>query len=303
MAIVNSKNLSANFIGYNLRESEGTSGTYVSSIRDFLNRFIKNKLSVFGVVLLIVLILSAIIIPFTSKDPYEIPQNPKSHLNIFTEGNFLGTDSKGRDLWARLWLALRYSLGIAGMATIIDLFVGLVFGLMMGYFKRFDKFMMSFIKIISNIPSTLILIMVAIVLKPSFWVVVFALTITGWISMATQIRAQVLRIKNRDWVIASSLLGTPSYKILKSLIPTVIPIIITQLTFTIPGVIIGEASLGFIGLSIPDEPTIGNLINDGKTYIQIFPRFVIVPSALIAMLIISIQFIGNGMQDALRRQR
>ena len=129
------------------------------------------------------------------------------------------------------------------------------------------------------------------------------MTFTGWIGMSNQMRAQILRAKNYLWVTASKVLGTKEYKILLNFIPVIIPMLITQLVFTIPGAILSEASLAVIGLSIPGAATLGNMIADGAKIITLYPRFTFIPSLSLVLITTSIQFIGNATQDALRRQR
>ncbi|CAM9094823.1 ABC transporter permease [Mycoplasma marinum] len=269
---------------------------------EFVHRFSKNFGGLVGFFILILLIALALIIPFTSQDP-KTTDISNAYANMFSKGHIFGTDDLGRDVWARLWTGLRFSLGIAVMATLIDVFIGLTIGVLMGYFEKFDIVMQFIIKVISNIPTIIIMIIAMVAIKPSFWIMVMALCLTGWIGMSQQIRAQVKRAKNYEWVTASRVLGTPAWKIVLNFIPVTVPILITQLVFTIPGAILAEAGLAFVGLSIPNEATLGNLLTDGSTMITLFPRYTLIPAFLLISLTTSVQLIGNATQDALRRQR
>ena len=271
-------------------------------ISDFLYSYSKSFLGVFGFILLITLIVGAFIIPFVSQDPNEVHTSNK-YLPMLTGGHILGTDNLGRDLWSRLWTGLRFSLLLAFMATLIDVVFGVTFGILMGYFPKFDLVMQWFIKILSNIPTLIIMILSTLVFHPSFWILVMSLTISGWIGMANQMRAQILRAKTYLWVIASGVLGTPTRKIIWNFIPVIIPMLITQLVFTIPGAILSEAAIAVLGLSIPGAATLGNLISDGANIITLYARFALIPSFTLILVTSSIQFIGNATQDALRRQR
>ncbi|EGV00487.1 ABC transporter permease [Mycoplasmopsis columbina] len=273
-----------------------------SPLKEFFYRFSRSFAGVFGLVTLLILIVLAIIIPFFTEDPTIIDKD-KSYYTFFTENHILGTDSLGRDLWARLWWGLRYSLALSFVVTLIEVSIGLAIGIAMGHFRMFDKIMTFFIKIISNVPSIIILIVITIVLKPTFWVIVFALSFTSWTGIANQMRSQVLRAKNFEWVNASKILGTPTYKVLLNYLPVVVPILVTEIVFAIPGVILSETSLAFIGLSIPSIPTLGNLINEGSKVFLSYPRYVLVPSFTLVLVTTSIQLMSASVQDSLLRQR
>lgn len=281
----------------------GSSNVY----KEFVFRYGRSFSGVFGFFLLMSIIILAFIIPFTTLSPTHIDTNNKflsfGQTDSYGVYHILGTDSLGQDLWAQLWHGLRYSLALAFTVTIIEVFIGLFVGIMMGQYDNFDRFMTFIIKIISTIPTIIILILITIVINPSFWVIVFALSFTSWTGMANQIRAQIKRAKNFEWVAASRVLGTPTYKILKNYIPVIIPILITQLVFTIPGVILSETSLAFIGLAIDDVPTLGNLISSGQKIYPTYLRYVFVPSTILILITTSVQLIGANIQDTLRRQR
>ncbi|MBN4084329.1 MULTISPECIES: ABC transporter permease [unclassified Mycoplasma] len=275
--------------------------------KEFVFRYSKNFSGVFGFILLITIIVLALIMPFTTFDPNLTDVNNRNlTFDQYDSNNvyhFFGTDDIGRDYWARLWHGLRYSLSLALVVTLIEVVIGLTIGIMMGQFEKFDKIMTFIIKILSVVPTIIILILMTIVIRPSFWVIVFSLSFTSWTGMANQIRAQVKRAKHFEWVSASKVLGTPIWKILKNYIPVILPILITQLVFTIPGVILSETSLAFIGLAIDDVPTLGNLISEGQKVFPTYLRYVFVPSSILILLTTSVQLIGASVQDALRRQR
>ncbi|OYD26534.1 oligopeptide transport system permease protein [Mycoplasma testudineum] len=285
----------------NIREVDQM-GSKSQPIKEFVNRFSQNWGGVFGVIIFLFLLIAALIIPFTTADPTLL--NPQTrYLTWFSGDHFLGTDSLGRDLWAQLWWGLRFSLAIAFVATILDVTIGITIGILMGYSDTFDRIFQFLIKILSNVPTIIIMILATIVFQPSFFTIVGALTINGWIGSANQIRAQVKRARSLEWVKASIVLGTPKWKILKSFIPVVVPILITQLVFSIPGAILAETSLSFIGLSLPNTATLGNLITNGANVVTLYPRYVLIPSFILVTLTTSIQLFGNATQDALRRQR
>ncbi|MGV2392569.1 UNVERIFIED_CONTAM: hypothetical protein O8I53_06155 [Campylobacter lari] len=163
---------------------------------EFFYRFSRSFAGVFGFVTLVIIILLAIIVPFTTQFNPKLVNVNERYLTFFTNGHILGTDSVGRDIWARLWYGLRFSLTLSFVTTFIQVLVGLIIGIMMGHFKIFDKIMTFIIKIISNVPSIIILIVITIILRPTFGVMVFALSFTSWAGIANQMRSQVLRAKS-----------------------------------------------------------------------------------------------------------
>lgn len=264
-------------------------------------RFLKHKIGMIGLVTLCILVLMSLIFPLIWTD-YKSINIPEKNSNMSSK-HFFGTDQYGRDLFTRLWFGLRFSFGLALIASLIDLIVGVSFGIWMAYSKRVDKIIMFIIKVMNNIPSIILLILLVIIVNPSFWIIIFALTITGWTNMSIQIRAQVLRITNEDWVTASKVLGVPERSILSSFTLVILPMIITQLVFTIPNVILSESSLGFIGLSLKDYPTLGNLISDSQENFTIYPEHLLIPVAFLIITVTSIQFIGNGVHDIIKSTR
>ncbi|WP_245594762.1 ABC transporter permease [Mycoplasma elephantis] len=270
--------------------------------REFINRFGQNFGGIVGVILLLVLIIAAIVVPPFTQDPRAL-NGSETYLDFFENGHIFGTDDIGRDIFAVLFHGLAFSLALATCVTLIEVTVGLIIGILMGQFNWFDKIMTFIIKIISIVPTILILILATIAFNPSFLVMVIALSLFSWTGLANQIRAQVKRAKNFEWVHASKILGTPSWKISCNFIPIILPILITNLIFTIPGIIFSEVSLAFIGQSIPNEPTLGNLLDNAANIFTINFRYLVIPASVLIILTVSIQLIGAAIQDSLRRQR
>lgn len=272
----------------------------VNKTKEFFLGIIKNKVALVGIILLALIILGAIIFPIISKNAKNIdPMN--QNQPIFSGGFIFGTDAQGRDLWGLLWHGIRYSLALAFFVTIVNVLIGVTLGLLMGYSKKIDLVFQFIIKILTNIPPILVLILVSVALSPTFWTMVLGLTLTGWISMSLQVRAQVLKNKQLDYFIASKILGTRWYKQLINFLPICLPIIITIVVNSIPITILSEASLGFIGLSVPGAATLGNMINSARLYTLIYPYQIIIPVSALIVLTISIQLIGNGVQDVIKK--
>lgn len=268
----------------------------------FILRFLSSFWGVFGLLIFVMIIGMAVIVPFFTQDPNHTDVDNK-YLSFGQKEHFFGTDELGRDLWARLWWGMRFSLGLAAFVTIADVSLGIFLGILMGRFAKFDSFMQNVLKVLTNIPQLFLMIIIVIAAGASFWTLVLSMVITGWTSMALQIRSQTLRVAENQWNTASQMLGTPQWKQTLAFLPHLVPIIITQLVFTIPGAVLSEAGLSFIGLSLNDVATLGKLISDGTNIITLYPRYVLIPSSLLVLLVTSIQFIGNATQTSIRRER
>lgn len=267
----------------------------------FWKRFAKKTSALVGLFLLLGLVLGAVIIPFFSNDPRETDVTQKYLAP--GDGYIFGTDQIGRDFWSYIWNGLRFSLALGLFAASVDFLVGAVMGLLMGHFPKFDKIMQYFLKIFVNIPGILILLLATIIFEPTFWTLALGLTITGWISMSLNVRAQVLRAKNLQWVQASRFLGTPQWKILLNYIPVVLPLVITQIVMTVSGAILAETSISFIGLGVPNQPSLGSAITIGSQIILTFPRYTLIPSSFLITLTLSLQLIATEIERSIVRQR
>lgn len=277
--------------------------TSLSPFKQFFNRFSRSWAGVFGVVFLVLVIFFTFLFSLIWRNTSAADDASLNYLPPFSKSYILGTTSRGNDFWTLIWHGLRYSLFLAFVVTLIEVVIGVSLGIMMGHFDFVDKMFTFLIKILSVVPTIIILILITIVINPTFWVMALALSLTSWTGMANQIRAQVKKAKTFEWIAASKVLGTPTYKILMSYIPVIIPILITQLVFSIPGVILAETSLAFIGLSIPDAITLGSLINDGIGTFSTFPRYVLIPAFFLILITTSVQLIGQEIQNSLLKQR
>ncbi len=218
---------------------------------------------------------------------------------IMVEYTYLfGTDFLGRDLWARLWFGLRASIILGLITTSINIIIGTIIGLNMGYYNRFDSIMLWVVKVLSSIPIVLILILFSVSFGASIGIMILSLTITGWIGPSQQVRSKVKVDKNLDFMVASKVLGTKNYKILISFIILAIPTIVNQFILIFPKMILFETTLGFLGLSMPDIPILGNIINDGKDQLFTFPYQLFIPIGFLVTSILSIQIVSSGIQDA-----
>ena len=199
----------------------------------------------------------------------------------------------------------RISLMIAFLSITVNLLIGVVYGLISGYFGGWiDNVMQRFIEILVGIPSMVILTLLLLVMKPGIASIVIALTITSWVNMSRIVRAQVLKLKNQEFVLASKTLGTPSLRIVrKDMLPNAFGQIIITFTFSIPDAIFLEAFLAFIGLGV-QEPmaSLGSLINTGYKSAMTYPYMIVAPVVILAILMLSFTVLGDGLRDAIDPQ-
>lgn len=215
---------------------------------------------------------------------------------------WFGTDGLGRDLFTRLWEGTQISLIIAFVAAAIDLVIGVLFGGISGYFGgRTDDIMQRIVEVLIGIPTLIVVILMIMIMDPGIWAIIIAISITGWIGMSRIVRAQVLKYKTQEFVLAARTLGTNDSKIIsKHLMPNILGIIVINTMFTIPNAIFFEAFLSFIGLGLqPPAASLGTLINDGYKVMEFQPYVLLFPSLVISILMIAFNLIGDGLRDAL----
>lgn len=214
---------------------------------------------------------------------------------------WFGTDALGRDQWTRVWTGTRVSLYIAFLAATIDIFIGVFYGGISGYYGgKIDLLMQRVIDILVGIPNLIVIILLLLVLEPGILSITLALVMTGWVSMARIVRGQVLKLKEHEFVLAAKTLGASSARIItKHLIPNTLGIIIATAMFTIPSAIFFEAFLSFIGLGLaPPQASLGTLIDTGFKSLQIYPHLALFPAVIISTIMISFHLLGDGLRDA-----
>lgn len=214
---------------------------------------------------------------------------------------WFGSDTLGRDIWTRVWQGTRISLGIALVSAVINMTLGMSYGLISGYFGGWvDSVMQRFAEINNGIPRLVICTLLLMVLKPGFSTIVLTLVITEWISMSRIARAEMLKLKEQEFVLASRTLGAGSFHIIfKEVLPNIIGQIITQLMFSIPTAIFTEAFLSFVGLGIPvPQCSLGSLINDAFNSFTTHPYQIVPPIIVLAVLMLSFNMLADGLREA-----
>jgi len=264
----------------------------------------KDFILILGAIIVLFFIFIAIFAPLiTSYDPEEIDM-----LNIFIPPDaehLFGTDELGRDLFTRVIYGSRISLFVGFIAVGISVTIGLVLGLIAGYYRRFiDSLIMRFTDIMLSFPTFFLILAVIAFLKPSIVNVMIVIGLTGWMGVTRLVRAETLSIVNRDYIISAKISGISSRKILfKHILLNVISPVFVIATLSMSGAILTESSLSFLGLGVqPPTPSWGNILTSGKDniifawWISLFPGLAILLTAL------GYNLLGEGLRDYLDKK-
>jgi oligopeptide transport system permease protein len=269
--------------------------------KDAWRRLKKNKLAMAGLVYVIFITLVALAAPLLT--PYDYYSQDLSVVNQKpTWGHPFGLDMFGRDQFTRVIYGARISMTVAYASTAIILVVGVLYGGIAAYLGgRVDMVMMRTVDIISGIPILLYLILLMVVMGPGLKSIILALGITRWIGMARMVRAEVLKLKNQEFVLAAEALGKHDFSILTGhLIPNSMGIILVNLTFAVPAAIFSEAFLSFLGLGVSaPQASWGILAAEAVQTYMIYPHQLFFPSLAICLTIMGFNFLGDGLRDAL----
>ncbi len=283
---------------------------------DVWQRFRRHKLAMFGLVVLVVLCVGCAFGPMIyTVDPEAIDiiasSQPPSLEHPF------GTDDLGRDLLARNMHGGRISLSVGIFAMLVAMTFGTMIGIMAGYFPRLDGPLMRFTDMMLALPQLPLLLVIIMLFRDSlrkwlgpelgiFLLVVFVIGILGWMPTSRVVRGSVLSVKEKEYVEASVSIGSKERRIVsRHVFPNVLSPIIVSATLGIAAAIITESALSFLGLGFPsDVPTWGRLLFDGKDFMTFTPWVILWPGMLISLTVLSINFMGDGLRDALDpRQR
>ncbi len=287
-----------------------------------LARFGRHRMAVAGALFLAAVVLAAAGAPALSPYRYD-RQDLLVTYGAPTRSHLIGTDGLGRDVLSRLMYGARVSMSVGLTATLLVLAVGVPVGLAAGYFGgTFDLLLMRFVDIVYAIPYLLLVVLLQTFFTavlptirhgPLVWLhalnhgtngiaaIVMALSLVGWLDVARVVRGQALALRHREFVQAARSLGAVDRHIMGAhLLPNVAAPIIVMATLLIPNFIIAEAGLSFIGLGVqPPMPSWGTMIAEGIDSIESYPRLVIAPALVLAATLLSLNFVGDGLRDAL----
>jgi len=268
-------------------------------------RFRANRLAVIGLFVIILLVLLALFAEFVA------PYDPTYQLRgmrgaIPSTEHWLGTDYNGRDLLSRVIFGARIALLVGLGATVLSVVIGVIVGAVAGYFGGWtDTTLSRLIDTLMSIPVLALLTLLSAVLRdkniPSIMLTIFVIGFTGWARFARVVRADVMSLKSRDFVIAARASGVKPLRIIfRHILPNILGPVIVLASLGIGGIIILEAALSFLGLGVrPPTPSWGVILSDGRQYITTYPHIVISPGVMIVITVLAFNFLGDGLRDAL----
>ncbi len=276
----------------------------------FWRRFRKHRMAMVGLVVMAIMILLTAAAPITARyDPNK--QDLRNRFAPPSWEHWMGTDQLGRDFWARVIYGGRISLAVGLLTMLVSTFIGSVVGLLAGFYGGWvDMILMRITDVFLSLPTLFVLLLMTTLLRAarsplfqpgSFWPIAFIIGALSWMSVARLVRASTLEMRERDFVAASRALGASDFRLLfQHILPNVASPVIVAATLRFAGAIITESGLSFLGMGVqPPTPTWGNLLSNAQTDMINAPWIAIFPGLMIFITVISVNYIGDGLRDAL----
>jgi oligopeptide transport system permease protein len=269
---------------------------------DARRRLARNRAAVTGAAVLAMLVMLAIVGPWLVPYRYDEINKDDVWLAPLVHGHLLGSDALGRDLLARLFMGLRVSLAIGAVATSVSLVVGVIWGATAGYLGgAMDEVMMRIVDVLYSLPFIFFVILLMVTFGSNIILIFVAIGAVEWLTMARIVRGQTLSLKNKEFIEAARAAGLDRTAIIaRHIIPNLLGPVAVYVTLTIPGVILAESFLSFLGLGVqPPMASLGSLIAGGAQDMELAPWLLIVPSIAMIATLVSFNFIGDGLRDAI----
>ncbi len=272
---------------------------------DARRRLFRNWAAVTGMIVLVVLVVVALIGPHLVPFSYDQINKNDVWAPPLTGGHLLGADSLGRDLLARLLMGLRVSLAIGLVATVVSLVIGVLWGAIAGYVGgALDELMMRVVDVLYSLPFIFFVILMMVTFGSNIILIFVAIGAVEWLTMSRIVRGQTLGLKHKEFVEAARAAGLNQGSIItKHIIPNLLGPVVVYVTLTIPAVILAESFLSFLGLGVqPPMASLGSLIANGAQDMELAPWLLIFPSLVMIITLMSFNFIGDGLRDAIDPQ-
>jgi oligopeptide transport system permease protein len=269
---------------------------------DARRRLLRNRGAVTGMAVLGVLVLAAAAGPAVTPYAYDQVNKTDVWLGPLQHGHLLGADALGRDLLARLLMGLRVSLAIGLVATFVSLAIGVSWGAVAGFVGgRLDEVMMRFVDVLYSLPFIFFVILLMVAFGANFILIFVAIGAVEWLTMSRIVRGQTLTLKHKEFVEAARAAGLGRRRIIaRHIVPNLLGPVVVYVTLTIPAVILAESFLSFLGLGVqPPMASLGTLIAGGAQDMELAPWLLIFPSAVMVVTLMSFNFIGDGLRDAI----
>ena len=269
---------------------------------DARRRLFRNRAAVASMIVLGLLVLCAVIGPFLTPYAYDEINKNDVWVGPLTGDHLIGTDSLGRDLLARLFTGLGVSLAIGAVATTVSLVIGVAWGATAGYLGGVvDEVMMRIVDVLYSLPYIFFVIILMVVFGSNFILLFVAIGAVEWLTMARIVRGQTLSLKQKEFIEAARAAGlTRKAIIARHIVPNLLGPVVVYVTLTIPGVILAESFLSFLGLGVqPPMASLGTLISNGAADMELAPWLLIFPSITMVVTLMCFNFIGDGLRDAI----
>ncbi|SME93072.1 ABC transporter permease subunit [Pseudogulbenkiania subflava] len=270
---------------------------------DARHRFLRNKAAVASLVILTLITLACIVGPLVLPNAFDgTDWDAMSVAPTLKGGHWFGTDELGRDLLVRSLIGGRISLMVGLMATIASVTIGIVWGATAGFFGgKVDSLMMRLVDMMYAVPYLLIAILMVTLLGREFYLVVLTITVFSWMDMARVVRGQTLSIRSKEFIEAARAIGVPTRQLIfRHVVPNLLGIVVIYTTVTVPGVILTESVLSFLGLGVQEPMTSwGVLIEDGAGVMETTPWILLFPAGLLSLTLYCANYVGDGLRDAL----
>jgi ABC-type dipeptide/oligopeptide/nickel transport system permease subunit len=268
---------------------------------DALRRLIRNRLAMFGLAVILFFSFLAAFAPVIA--PHDYAEQFWDHIAEYPSAEFpLGTDLNGRDMLSRMIYGARVSMTVGLVAQFIVVLIGVPIGAIAGYYGgKIDTAIMRFVDIMYAFPTLLFVILIMTMLGKGLFNIFIAIGLVGWVTLSRLVRAQVLSLREKEFVKAARTMGASSGRIIiRHLLPNALTPIIVAVTFGIPQAIFTEAALSFIGVGInPPTPSWGQMVGEYQQYIRSYWHMSLFPALAIGLLMLAFTFFGDGLRDAL----
>jgi oligopeptide transport system permease protein len=269
---------------------------------DARRRLFRNRAAVTSMIVLGLLVLCALIGPFLTPYAYDEINKNDVWLPPLTGGHLIGSDALGRDQLARLFTGLGVSLAIGAVATTVSLVIGVAWGATAGYLGGVvDEVMMRIVDVLYSLPYIFFVIILMVTFGSNFILLFIAIGAVEWLTMARIVRGQTLSLKQKEFIEAARAAGLTRRSIIaRHIVPNLLGPVVVYVTLTIPGVILAESFLSFLGLGVqPPMASLGTLISNGAADMELAPWLLIFPSITMVVTLMCFNFIGDGLRDAI----
>ena len=269
---------------------------------DARRRLLRNRAAVAGLIVLAALLLGAVVGPWLAPYGYDQINKDDVWAPPLVHGHLLGTDSLGRDLLARLLVGLRVSMAIGVVATGVSLLIGVAWGATAGYIGGvIDEVMMRLVDVLYSLPFIFFVIILMVAFGRNIVLIFVAIGAVEWLTLARIVRGQTLSLKQKEFIEAARAAGLSRPAIIaRHIVPNLLGPVVVYATLTVPGVIMAESFLSFLGMGVQEPMTsLGALIANGKDDMEMAPWLLIYPSIVMVATLMALNFVGDGLRDAI----